>query len=266
MSRCNSPLTFYRPDWGQFANAADDLGYGDDFHCVAIAPDSEADSVELRIGGEDGPSRRVIVSRNAPYFGRVPGKATQVFPTLSLPLPRFGASAVYDHRCKLLLYKTAPPWVSTRRAPLRFDLTLGDGANGLETFTVDKNFPYLPVMGRDTVFIAASIYILADPGNVDLIIKGGRAAGSMVGGGDPSQRVVDRFGAAYKTHDWGVSGATNEYENIQWTTLSTESGISTIGANEFSYQYAGDFDFIAVECARNQGGFSAQLRLVAKDN
>ena len=257
-----APKVFYRNNWGRYANTAELYSTSETFACVAIAPDSEADSVELRIDGTQGIAQQIIVSRNAPYFGPVPGRGTRVYPTIQVP----PSDATHDHRVKLLLYTCPPPFIPTRRAPARYDLCVGDGANAAELLAVDTAFPFIPVMGRDTVYVAGSIYT-DGTGDVDLVVKGGRAAGHMVGAGDPSELVKNRFGAGYETHKWGIAGNLGLYENVQWTTLNTEAAIANANAAaEFSYQYAGDFDFIAVEVTRNAGNYAAQLRLVAKDS
>lgn len=251
---CALPKVVAEENWGAASAYIKDIAFDGTFHCIAIAADSEAYGVELRIAGQDSLAKRIIVTRENPYYGPVPGRGTSVHPLAVCPVDSSINDLIhtqYSHNLKLLCYQTAPPWVSTRRAPARYDVEAGDATN---SYVAAMHMPLIPVMGRDSIHVSYGFNIVG-AANIDFFIHGGRVKGNLHDG-----RMKSRFRLPGAGHvdSWDTGADT-----IEWFELGTEAGISANAV--YQYQYTGDYDFLRLYTVRNSGNYWAKFRVVAKD-
>jgi hypothetical protein len=155
---------------------------------------------------------------------------------------------------KLMLYRSAPPFVASRRAPARYDFTAGNADNLIGASFV---FPLIPVMGRDAIFVSLR-WENSGAADVDLKVEGGRLPGAF-----DDKRLAQRWPSPTGVSVWSAvegSGGAVEYDD---DPLNIESAVTA--AALYQYQYAGDYDFLKVSVVRNSGSFHAGLRVVARD-
>lgn len=246
---CITPRVFSSTRWGRDENAHV-LSIGRLFGAVLIAPDSEADSVILRPNGQNGLNERILVSKDAPYFGAIHGKGLGIYPTVECPpdvAPVSGVGGtIYTHQAKVLLYPAPPPFIPDRRPQKRYwfsSSTQSNGAGG------DIVFPLIPAFGRKRAFFSFG-FDGNGSGQINFRFEGGRVSNNAK---KNTELIDSRWKRPENAHAsvWPIGG--NDTGVIDWKVLST---IAAGTADEdFAYQYEGNFDFYRCTASEVQSGW-----------
>lgn len=251
---CYVPRVVSSSNWGRSANARP-LSTSGVFSCFIIAPDSEANGVELRPGGISDFSNRIIVTKDMPYFGAIEAKGLEVHPLVECPAD--DANNQYSHLMKLLMYKVAPPAFqsSGKRSPSRYWFSFGS-ATKLNSGTIIG--PLIPGFGRRHASFGVGL-IEGAAMDVTVLYEGGRVTDQHV---NDATRITERWPKADNAHVdiWPNGGAAA----IDWVTLNEQANI--VATEDYAWQYEGNFDFFRVQVTHNAGTWAwSHLSAVMED-
>lgn len=242
---CITPRVIVSDNWGRAHNGqiVDVPMYG--YAC--IAPDSEADSVELRpqTSFKQDWQQRITVSRDSPYIGPIGGKGLGIFPTMEAPVNT--GQSEYQHRMKLLLYPSPLPQ-PPGRGVARINFVVG--------MTDTVVLPLIPAMGRRHVkFDLHWVREAGDTSDIDIAIAGRQADSPKYGivslaSGGTFGTYQQRFLTPTNADDYTEDGSE---ASGWWEPLYTEAAIAA--SADISMVGTDAFDWYRITVTLNSGAF-----------